>query len=233
MPQLSSTHVTQDRRDLLGDGFASLNIDFWTDPRRKEQYGCIVADVTALMYDMANGQSHFMSNETMQGLEDDKFNNKVPQVANLELPLNFERFDGSKTVDVVAEWMNSSVKESKLEASDFGQLIADGGSNAIGSVQEYEVVTRTSSNGRSNNQDFNVCVAHQNQRSAGKASGTADFVVNENAELGALLKKSHEIQERTHRNTQRMKEYVGVAARKDRKPILKPKPSVVTRWDSK
>ncbi|MDB4430486.1 hypothetical protein N9140_00850, partial [bacterium] len=109
----------------------------------------------------------------------------------------------------------------------------DGGSNAIGSVQEYEVVTRCSNKGRSNNQDFNVCVAHQNQRSAGMASGTADFVVNDNEELGALLKKSHEIQERTHRNNNRMKEYVAVAERKGRQPILKPKPSGVTRWDSK
>ena len=182
---------------------------------------------------MANGQSLFMSNETMQQLDDDMFNNRAPQVANLEIPLNFERFDGAKTVDKVAAWMDSSVQDSKLEASDFGQLVADGGSNAIGSVQEYEVVTRSSNKGRSNNQDFNVCVAHQNQRSAGMASGTADFVVNENEELGALLKKSHEIQERTHRNNNRMKEYVAVAERKGRQPILKPKPSVVTRWDSK
>ena len=46
-----------------------------------------------------------------------------------------------------------------------------------------QVVTRTSENGRTNNQDFNVCVAHQNQRSAAMACGTGDLVVNENEEL--------------------------------------------------
>lgn len=185
------------------------------------------------MYDMADGQSLFISNETMKGLHDDLFNNKVPQVANLEIPLNFECFNQSKTVDVVAQWMDESIKESNLEASDFCQLVADGGSNAIGSVQEYEVLTRTSENGRSNSQEFNVCVAHQNQRSAARACGTGDFVQNENEELCAILKKSHEIQERTHRNSNRMNEYVTVAERKERDPILKPKPSVVSRWDSK
>ena len=49
---------------------------------------------------MANGQSLFMSNETMQELDDDMFNNRTPQVSNLEIPLNFERFDGAKTASI-------------------------------------------------------------------------------------------------------------------------------------
>ena len=41
--------------------------------------------------------------------------------------------------------------------SDFSQLTADGASNAIGSMQEFEVLTR---HGRPNDVDFAVCYAH-------------------------------------------------------------------------
>ena len=80
-----------------------------------------------------------MSKETAADLSDELFNNTTPEVANLEMPLNFEQFNQSKTVDVVAEWMDESVKEAAMTASDIGHLTADGGSNAIGAVQEYEV----------------------------------------------------------------------------------------------
>ena len=103
----------------------------------------------------------------------------------------------------VEEWMSVSVVETRTLSSDFNHLIADGGSNAIGGVQEYEVVTRVEG-GRRNAIDFNICFNHQNERSSGFASGTIDFADNPNAALGVVLKKHHKIQVRIHRSPKRM-----------------------------
>ena len=76
--------------------------------------------------------------------------------------------------------------------SDFSQLTADGASNAIGSMQEFEVLTR---HGRPNDVDFAVCYAHQNERSGGKASGTVKFAEETNgvvhANVGQKVLKCH------------------------------------------
>jgi hypothetical protein len=45
--------------------------------------------------------------------------------------------------------------------TDFSQLTANGASNAIASMQDFEVLTYA---GRSNNVDIAVCYAHQNER---------------------------------------------------------------------
>ncbi len=39
--------------------------------------------------------------------------------------------------------MQDSCAESGIVSEDWAQLSADGGSNAIGSIQEYEVVSRS------------------------------------------------------------------------------------------
>jgi hypothetical protein len=39
--------------------------------------------------------------------------------------------------------MKDSCKESTIHQDDWGQLAADGGSNAIGSIREFESVTRS------------------------------------------------------------------------------------------
>ncbi len=70
--------------------------------------------------------------------------------------------------------------------------MADGGSNAIGSIQEYDVVSH--SEGRQTSVEFNICYCHQNEHSGGYASGTMKFADKPNEELGAILRKSHEIQ---------------------------------------
>ena len=67
--------------------------------------------------------------------------------------------------------MKSSCTELQIINSDFSQLTADGASNAIGSMQEFEVLTRA---GHSNDVDFAVfmpikmnaqVVRHQEQSS--------------------------------------------------------------------
>lgn len=146
----------------------------------------------------------------------------------LEFILNFERFSKRKTVTNVSDWMLESCVEAKIVSSDFSQLSADGASNAIGSVQEFEVLTRP---GRHNEVDFNVCVAHQNERSGGMASGTIN-IEGANYDLGAELKKNHEIQVRIHRSGNRMKLFQEIQERKGRNPLLRPDPANEVRWNS-
>ena len=69
--------------------------------------------------------------------------------------------------------------------SDFSQLTANSALNAIGSMQEFEVLTH---HGRPNDVDFAVCYAHQNKRSGGKASGTVKFAEETNNDLGDVIK---------------------------------------------
>ena len=122
--------------------------------------------------------------------------------------------------------MKSSCTESRIINSDFSQLTADGASNAIGSMQEFKVLTRA---GHSNDVDFAVCYAHQNERSGGKASGTVKFAEVINDDLGDVLKKSHEIQVRIRRAQKRMHIYQQIQIKKDCKPLLNPDPENETR----
>lgn len=50
-----------------------------------------------------------------------------------------------------------------------------------------------------------TCMAHQVNRAARYSSGTGDFAVNQNEELGKVLRKLHEINARVYRNEQRLK----------------------------
>lgn len=189
----------------------------------------MVADMSAEQYDMSDGTSVFMSRKTRKSLDDSLFVSGKPRIANLEMPLNFERFNKAKTVLNVTEWMQESVSEASLKSSDFNHLAADGGSNAIGSVQEFEVVTRVE-DGRSNSIDFSVCFTHQNERSAKYASGTGGFAHNPNPDLGEVLDKSHTIQTRLNGSGERKKVYETVQVRNEREPQIGPDPANLTRW---
>jgi hypothetical protein len=140
--------------------------------------------------------------------------------------LNFERFSESKTISNVTKWMESSCVESHIMNLDFSQLTANGASNAIGSMQKFEVLTR---HGRPNDVDFAVCYAHQNKRSGSKASRTVKFTEETNNDLGDVLKKSHEIQVRISRAPKRMHAYRQVQIKKECKPLLNPDPANETR----
>ena len=54
----------------------------------------------------------------------------------------------SKTIANVTDWMLDSCKESTIQQDDWRQLAADGGRNAIGSIREFELVTRSEDGGR-------------------------------------------------------------------------------------
>jgi hypothetical protein len=127
--------------------------------------------------------------------------------------------------------MLDSCKESTIQQDDWGQLAADGGSNAIGSIREFELVTRSEDGGRESSLDFNICYIHQNERSGGYASGTVKFADSQNDALGDILKKSHIIQVRINRSNTRMTVFHEVQNEKGRSPLLSPDPAGETRWN--
>ena len=127
--------------------------------------------------------------------------------------------------------MKDSCKESTIHQDDWGQLAADGGSNAIGSIREFESVTRSEDGGRESSVDFNVCYSHQNERSGGYASGTVRFADSPNDALGDILKKSHGIQVRINQSHKRMTLFNDVQQNKGRSPGLSPDPAGETRWN--
>jgi hypothetical protein len=189
------SRIAKERRSILGEAFASGSIDFWTDKHRKESFGAFVMDFLAPQYEVSVGNgismNLFMSNETKARLDASMFIRDVPVLANLEAVLNFERFDEEKTCANVSSWMQSTTDAIKIQSSDFCQLVADGASNAIGSLAEHELLTRST---RENDVDFNVCMVHQNERSGGYASGTIKFATDPNPNLGAVLEKNHTLQ---------------------------------------
>ncbi len=129
----------------------------------------------------------------------------------------------------MTKWTQDSCAESGILSEDWAQLLADGGSNSIGSIQEYEVVSR--SEGWQTSVEFNICYSHQNERSGGFASGTMKFAGKPNEELGAILRKSHEIQVRISRSPKRMKLYSDIQRKQGCKPLFAPDPAGKTHWN--
>lgn len=128
-------------------------------------------------------------------------------------------------------WIDESTKCTKFVASDFNEMAAHGASNVIGSVAELETRTRVH---RENDVSISTCLAHQNQRSGGYASGTHDFANPVNVALGEILKKSHTLlQVRLGRSPNRINIYRGIMTRYNRDPQLMPKPAGETRWDGR
>jgi hypothetical protein len=151
-------------------------------------------------------------------------------LSGLEYVLNFEHFDKSKTCTNVSDWMFESFCEATLLNGDFLQLAADGASNAIGSIAEFESLSRPS---RSNNVGLSICIAHQNERLGRYASGTIAFAEPDNDELGSIIDKSHKIQVRMSRLSQRTAVYCDIQTENNRKPMpmLIPDPANETRWN--
>lgn len=189
-----------------------------------------MADCTAYEYELEDGRRLFMSDRTKETLDSSLFMTGHGELKVLEAVLNFERVLFQKTCKNVAEWMDSSAGATIVVPSDWNNLSADGASNAIGAVAEYEVVTR---DGRPSSVDFDTCFAHQNQRSALRSSGVVTFKTGPtNKDLGNCLNKSHEIQVRIYRSPNRMTVLNAIQTEKGRDPHMGPKLRTDTRWDS-
>jgi hypothetical protein len=96
-------------------------------------------------------------------------------------------------------------------------------------MSEYESLLQTV---RPNEVHFDVCFAHQNQRSDGYTSGTLKFAEPVNTALGEILIKNHQIQVHLCRSINRMKDYCNVQKSHSGKPMLKPDPGNKTHWDN-
>jgi hypothetical protein len=105
----------------------------------------------------------------------------------------------------------------------------DGASNAVASANHYRLLTEMNSD---SSILYNTCLAHQNNRSAKYASGTGEFRTCSNTTLRDVLNKAHLIIARVHRTWQRLHVVRDVQKKANRKSIVIPVPSVVTRWDS-
>jgi hypothetical protein len=147
----------------------------------------------------------------------------------LQFAANFECIKFKKTIDNVVDWIMESMEELKVNHPDMNQVTADGAGNAIGSVSEFESRTRQF---RGGDIYVDVCIAHQNERSGGYASGTVKFADPVNAELGLVLAKNHKTQTFLMRSAERMKVYQNTAEDNGRDPILRPKPGIDIRWHS-
>ncbi|KAL7541353.1 hypothetical protein ACHAWF_006910 [Thalassiosira exigua] len=194
-------HITKDCRDDMNNGFTSGAIHFWTDCHRIEMFGAFVLNLVGKHCAMDNGQDLFMSQETRDKLTADQFltGSPVPELAVLEYPLNFEMFQMEKTIDNVVDWIQESVVKANLASEDFDHLSADGCSNAIGPIREFEM--KGSEEARVNNLDSNICAAPQNECSCNYSSRIGCFVENMNKELGDVLKKYNTIQTKLNRHT--------------------------------
>ena len=74
---------SQELYDLLGPVFLGVNINFWTDSHRKEQYVAIVAKIIAEKYNMETGGWQFMSWETKEKMDSSLFLTGKPVLDNL------------------------------------------------------------------------------------------------------------------------------------------------------
>lgn len=190
--------ILKERREVLGSKICSVSTDFWTDSSHRESFGCIIADLQAKKYELTNGLVLFMSDATRERLlkrDEDIFVTGEGELSDLKYVLNFEHFDNAKTAANISNWLKKSTDAVNMKSDDINVTSADGASNAIGSLVDFEVETH---NDRSTNQEFSICFAHQNQQAACYASGTGDFAENLNATLSNVLDKNHKSQVSTN-----------------------------------
>lgn len=111
--------IMDERRKELVKNFMSGTIDFWTDPHRKQQFGCFVVDLTAEKYKMKNGMTLFMSRRTKKRIEDELFISGTPVLDALEYPMNFEAFVSVHHNSFHLEFLSSAAYKSTYIFSRF------------------------------------------------------------------------------------------------------------------
>jgi hypothetical protein len=213
----------------LGSNFASTNSDFYRNPERRESYGCIVATMAALQYNLKDGQKLFVSKQSLNEGVSNLLTCSTGVLSQMETVNSFKRFDGGHTGKAIGQWLAEEHASKGLLPQYVGYHCTDGASNAVASACQYELLTAIN---RSSSFTHYKCLAHQTNRSAKFASGTGDFKQNSNSNLAKVLGKAHSIIARVHRSTARLDVLCGVQRSLKRSPILLPSPGVTTRWDS-
>ena len=213
----------------LGSNFASTNSDFYRNPERRESYGCIVATMAAKRYNLKNGRTAFISTQTLNEGKREILACEAGQVEQLETVNSFKRFDAAHTGKGIGAWLAKEHESKGLLPQYVGYHCTDGASNAVASVNEYELLTEINRETPINHQK---CLAHQTNRSAKYASGTGDFVNCANKLLRDVLGKAHTIIARVHRSSSRIEVMRNVQRTAKRLHVAMPSPGVTTRWDS-
>ena len=209
----------------LGSRFASTNSDFYQCPERREAYGCIVANMCSYRYHFKDGRRLFVSQHTLKKGAQAKLATTKGVLAGLETVLSFKKFDGPKTGIGIGTWLVAEHKNKGLLPSYVCYHSTDGASNAVSSVNHYELMTQMNNDGSVHH---DKCMAHQNNRSAKYASGTGDFKTCANTALRDVLMKAHNTIQRVHRSAHRCKVVRDVQKAALRKTVVLPIPSLVT-----
>lgn len=213
----------------LGGQFASSNSDFYQCPERREAYGCIVSNMCCNRYIFKDGRKLFVSEQSLQEGAADQLSIKDGSLEALEVVISFKKFDGAKSGIGVGKWLYDEHLHKGLKPKYMIYHSTDGASNAVASVNHYQVLAEMNTNTEI---QHNTCLAHQNNRSAKFASGTGDFAICRNVTLRDVLNKTHQIIARVHRTGKRVEVVRDVQRKAQRVAIVLPMPSVVTRWDS-
>jgi hypothetical protein len=213
----------------LGWDFASTNSDFYRNPERRESYGCIVANMASIRYEFKEGRQLFISKQTLNEEAVNLLACHQGLLTQLETVMAFKKYDGAHTGKGIGLWLKRQHQDKGLLAQYVGYHCTDGASNAVASVNEYELLTEMNRATAINHQK---CLAHQTNRSAKYASGTGDFKVCSNPVLSEILTKTHNIVARVHRSYQRLEVIRDVQRQAKRLSVVLPSPGVPTRWDS-
>jgi hypothetical protein len=186
----------------LGSNFASTNSDFYSNPERRESYGCIVANMSALRYTFKDGRKLFVSKKTINEGANALLSSSLGILQQCETVNSFKRFDSPHTGKAIGEWLVSEHEAKGLLPQYVVFHCTDGASNAVASANVYDLLTELN---RETPIDHVKCLAHQTNRSAKFASGTGDFCDNSNPRLSKLLLKCHTIIARVQRSSARIK----------------------------
>ena len=213
----------------LGENWASSNSDFYFDSTRRESFGCIVSNFMSKRYKFKEGRSLFVSESTLKEGAFKEVHENTFVLDDLEFIVAFEKFSEAKTGEAIGQWMVEAHMAQGLRPNYVFHHSTDAAANAIKSMEEYAERTLDQ---RTIPLDQTACTGHAVNSSATKASGTAGLNRNDNEELSTILRKLHRILARIQRSPARQKVLAEVQSRKGRKVIRKPRPGVVTRWNS-
>jgi hypothetical protein len=89
----------------LENRFASSSSDFYQCPKRREAYGCIVANMFSHEYFFKDGHCLFVSNQTLNEGVRNQLAIKDGVLKGCEVVLSFKRFNGAKTGIGVGTWL--------------------------------------------------------------------------------------------------------------------------------
>ena len=129
--------------------------------------------MAARRYTFKDGRKIFVSKQTLNEVAADFLAAPKGLLDQCETVNSFKRYESAHTGKAIGAWLASEHEAKGLLPQYIGYHCTDGASNAVASVNEYEILTEINHDTPINHQK---CLAHQTNRSAKFASGTGDFV---------------------------------------------------------